>query len=39
MKALVCARCVAPIQGEQFKIGPYTYGDCCIEKVKTKEKP
>jgi hypothetical protein len=37
-KELACARCTKQIAGEQFKVGRYTYGECCIEKVKTKEK-
>lgn len=29
----VCARCHKAMGDEQFKVGRYTYGDCCILKV------
>lgn len=29
----VCARCIKPMTEEQFKVGRYTYGECCILKV------
>lgn len=35
MRTVMCARCVKPIEGEEhFIVGRYTYGPCCIDKVK-----
>jgi hypothetical protein len=32
-----CARCIKPMKGEKvFKVGRFTYGECCILKVLEK---
>lgn len=37
MKTPCCARCTKPIVGEQFKVGRFTYGSCCISEIKQIE--
>jgi len=37
MKNACCARCTKPMGPNQYKVGRYTYGNCCIEKVKEEK--
>jgi hypothetical protein len=32
-RSIVCARCCRPVGDEAFRVGPFTYGACCILKV------
>lgn len=35
--SICCARCVRPIRSEErLKVGPYTYGECCMLDVQTQ---